>query len=155
MTVCQYKTDTFLLSKQIVHGNEKYASGVDVERILPPGSNGRELCSLPEPEFHKRLRAQIPGQMGAHLGKKTYDALWALIVDAKTRRRRPDGTVLTDEDEAREVSISQSPHSASLIAHTRLTLSSSSYQVRQAEEALAARSALWAERDKAMARGGF
>ena len=117
------------LAKQASDAGGKYAAGFDAEALLPRGSTGREMCMLPEPEFHRRVRVQMPGQMGASVAKKVYGALWALIVDAKTRRRRPDGTVLTDEEEAEEV--------------------------RQAEEALAARAALWAERDKAMARGGF
>jgi kinesin family protein 2/24 len=117
------------LHAQIVESGGKYASSFDVEKMIPPGSSGREMCSLPEPEFHRRVRSQMPGQMGASVAKKAYSALWALIVDAKTRRRRPDGTVLSDEDEAREV--------------------------LEAEQALAARAVLWAERDKAMARGGF
>lgn len=100
----------------------------DAAAIIPR-LNGREMCMLPEPEFHRRMRSQLPGSAGAGTASKVYGALWALIVDAKTRRRRSDGTILTDEEEAEEV--------------------------RQAEEALAARAALWAERDKAMARGGF
>ena len=31
---------------------------------------GRELCMLPEPEFHRRVRATAPGQLGASLATK-------------------------------------------------------------------------------------
>mmetsp|Transcript_28938 Transcript_28938/g.57837 ORF Transcript_28938/g.57837 Transcript_28938/m.57837 type:complete len:600 (-) Transcript_28938:98-1897(-) len=63
------------------------------------GLNGVHLCALPEKEFYKRAK-----EVGAsaEVGKEIYLAVWALISDAKTRRRRPDGTIITKEDEERE-----------------------------------------------------
>ena len=35
-------------------------------------------------------------------GELQCGALWTAVIDAKTRNRRPDGTIITEEDEARE-----------------------------------------------------
>jgi len=53
--------------------------------------------------------------------------MWALISDAKTRKRRDDGTIVTKEDEEKE----------------RLEL------IRQKEE----KAAIWAEREKHLKKG--
>ena len=41
-------------------------------------------------------------ELDAKQSKKLYGALWTAVIDAKTRNRRPDGTIITEEDEARE-----------------------------------------------------
>ena len=95
------------------------------------GMSGVQVCALPEIEFHRRTVAaltttepgsgMLPVDVKA-LAKAIYTSLWTLIVDAKTRRRRPNGTIITAEDEAAE---------------------------RAAVEAeTAAKAALWAEREK-------
>jgi hypothetical protein len=58
------------------------------------------------------------------LAKNIYDSLWTLIVDAKTRRRHPNGKLITAEEEEAQ---------------------------RQAVEAEAtAKAAMWAEREKTL-----
>jgi hypothetical protein len=50
------------LAKQVAAAGGKYASAFDAEQLIPR-LNGREMCTLPEPEFHRRVRVQMPGQM--------------------------------------------------------------------------------------------
>ena len=91
------------------------------------GMSGVQVCALPEIEFHRRTVAALTGSDMLPvdvkaLAKAIYNGLWTLIVDAKTRRRRPNGTIITADDEAAE---------------------------RAAAEAeTAAKAALWAEREK-------
>ena len=58
------------------------------------GLTGVQLCGLPEKEYLVRG--------GKETGKKVYLWMWALITDAKTRKRRDDGTIVTKEDEENE-----------------------------------------------------
>ena len=92
-----------------------------------PGMSGLDLCRLPKAELHVRIRKQIPGKQGAALAARVHGALWTLICDAKTRRRKPNGTLITDEMEAEEA--------------------------RQAEAAVAKKNAMWTERTAAMKEG--
>ena len=98
----------------------------DAEAVMP-GMSGLDLCRLPEAELHVRIRKQIPGKQGAALAARVHGALWTLICDAKTRRRKPNGTLITDEMEAEEA--------------------------RQAEAAVAKKNAMWTERTAAMKEG--
>jgi uncharacterized protein YcbX len=70
---------------------------------------------------------QLAGPAGAALAKRIHTALWTLIVDAKTRGRRPDGRLISAEDEEAE----------------RLEM-----EAKQREKA-----AVWAERSKLLAGG--
>uniref|UniRef100_A0A7S2AZM4 Kinesin-like protein n=1 Tax=Octactis speculum TaxID=3111310 RepID=A0A7S2AZM4_9STRA len=115
------------------------------------GMTGVQVCALPEVEFYRRTEkamtmvatdaADIPDDaaaspMGddnnsgagvscqARVAKAIYTALWTLIVDAKTRRRRPNGTIITAEQEEADRA------------------------ARAAETA--AKAALWAEREEHM-----
>ena len=97
----------------------------DAEAVLPPGMSGLDLCRLPEPELHVRVKRQFPGKVGAALAARLHEALWMLICDAKKRRRRPNGNLVTDEEEAEEA--------------------------RAAEAAVARRNALWKQREEQMA----
>lgn len=66
------------------------------------GLTGVQLCQLPEPELHRRVKLQLPGAAGAALAKLIHESLWTMIHDAKTRSRRPDGTIITPEEEEAE-----------------------------------------------------
>ena len=68
-----------------------------------------------------------PAYEAADLASKLHAALWTLICDAKTRRRKPNGNLVTDEEEAAAAA--------------------------EVEAAAEARSALWKEREKTMAAG--
>ena len=98
----------------------------DAEAVMP-GMSGLDLCRLPEAELHVRIRKQIPGKQGAALAARVHGALWMLICDAKTRRRKPNGKLITDEMEAEEA--------------------------RQAEAAVAKKNAMWKEREASMREG--
>ena len=65
----------------------------DVGKVVG-GLNGVQLCALPEREYLERG--------GMEGGKKVYLWMWEMITDAKTRRRRDDGSIITKEDEERE-----------------------------------------------------
>ena len=89
------------------------------------GLRGVQFCALPE-------RALVARGDAAGLGKgasaRLYQKLWTAVVDAKTRKRRPDGSLLTEEDEARDVA--------------------------QAARALKDKSDMWAAREASMRREG-
>ena len=63
---------------------------------------GVQFCALPEAQLHRMVLAQVGDAGGVALAKRIHSALWTLIVDAKTRGRRPDGTIITAEMEAAE-----------------------------------------------------
>ena len=96
----------------------------DAEAVIA-GMSGLDLCRLPEAELHVRIKKQIPGKEGAALAARVHEALWMLICDAKTRKRRPNGLLVTDEEEAEEA--------------------------RRAETAVARKNAIWKEREASMA----
>ena len=58
------------------------------------GLTGLQLCAMPE--------KQICGKCGSEAGALLSKALWALIIKAKLVKRRPDGRILSDEDDARD-----------------------------------------------------
>ncbi len=65
--------------------------------LLPRGTTGIELCRTTEVEIYRRLA-------GKHdKAKCVYQGLWTLICDAKTRKRRPDGSIITQEQEDAEI----------------------------------------------------
>jgi hypothetical protein len=69
----------------------------EVDMLLPSGTTGIELCQTSEVEIYRRLA-------GKHdKAKCVYHGLWTLICDAKVRRRRPDGTLITQEQEDAEI----------------------------------------------------
>jgi kinesin family protein 2/24 len=61
-----------------------------------PDTAGIELCRTPEPVFFERIKANGGAMEDS---KALYSKLWTLICDAKTRRRRPNGTIITEEQE--------------------------------------------------------
>ena len=61
------------------------------------------------------------------MAKRVTAALWALIVDAKHRKRRPDGSLVSEEEETQEM--------------------------RQREDKQREKYDVWAEREKNMAKG--
>jgi len=96
-------------------------AGIDPAQLLS-NMDGRALCLMPEPELCQSVQLQLPGDEGIALGTAISSALWTMIVDAKTRRRRPDGTIVTEAQEAEEIRLN--------------------------DEKQAAKVALWAEREK-------
>ena len=74
--------------------------GVALDAALFKGLDGMQVCLLTEPEFYRRVQRAVPGGAGARLAKRLHAALWALIVDAKTRKRKPNGALITDAQEA-------------------------------------------------------
>ena len=66
-----------------------------------------------------------PAPEASELASKLHSALWTLICDAKTRRRKPNGKLISDEEEAAEVA--------------------------RVEAAAAAKALVWKEREKSMA----
>lgn len=89
------------------------------------GFTGVQFCALPENEFYTRAEAQLgEGAAMMDIAKKLYLAMWQLIVDAKTRKRRPDGSIITPEQEEEER--------------------------RQLKLATAEKARVWAEREKHM-----
>merc|ERR1719197_741811 len=59
------------------------------------GVSGAELCAMPEPELFRRVAD--PAQ-----ARQLHRDLWALLVAAKTHKRRADGSLLTAEQEQAE-----------------------------------------------------
>ena len=74
---------------------------VDINDILPNQGTGLDLCQTSEVEIYRRLGKQ-PAD-----AKVVYQALWTLICDAKVRKRRPDGSIITPEQEAEEIEAAQ------------------------------------------------
>merc|ERR1712166_666767 len=80
--------------------------------VLLGGMDGRDLCLMPEPALFEAVKAQLSGDDGDQLAKLISSTLWTLIVDAKTRRRRPDGSIVTEEQEAEEVRLNDEKQAA-------------------------------------------
>ena len=104
----------------------KQDGAFDAEALLR-GMSGLELCRLPESALHVRAKQQLGELAGAALAAALHQALWTLICDAKTRRRRPNGNLVTEEEEAAEA--------------------------RAKEEAQAQKNALWKAREASMQEG--
>jgi kinesin family protein 2/24 len=102
------------------------STAVTASHLVAANEGGLALCMLPEPEVYRRVAEAFGGVTNEsnRAANALYSALWTLICDAKTRKRRPDGSIITEEDEAAEK--------------------------KEAEKALAAKAALWAEREAHM-----
>jgi len=84
-------------------GNNEAASGKINAEAFVSGLPGVKFCALPEPEFYTRAEAQLGDNEGMmEVAKSLYLGMWTLIVDAKTRKRRPDGSIITPEQEEAE-----------------------------------------------------
>jgi len=75
-------------------------------KLFVNGLTGVQFCALPENKFYERAEAQLKedddeGDM-MEIAKTLYLGLWTLIADAKTRKRRPDGSIITPEAEEEE-----------------------------------------------------
>ena len=70
-------------------------------KLFVNGLSGVQFCALSENEFHDRAEHQL-GETDGAIAKRLYMEMWTLIVDAKTRKRRPDGSIITPEQEAEE-----------------------------------------------------
>ena len=69
----------------------------EVSDLLPSGSTGLDLCQVSEVEIYRRLTGQ------PEKAKAVYQGLWTMICDAKVRKRRPDGSIVTAEQEEAEI----------------------------------------------------
>lgn len=57
---------------------------------------GSQICALPEKEWYSRMATAGGSE---ELAKEVYLAMWTMVSDAKTRQRRSDGSIITEEDE--------------------------------------------------------
>jgi len=85
-----------------------YPSLVDPSKFVD-GLTGVQMCALPEKDYYSRLENDVAttpcshdGESSTTLAKKIYLDVWTLISDAKTRKRRKDGSIITKEDEENE-----------------------------------------------------
>jgi hypothetical protein len=90
-------------SDEIVSWVKSVDSGSIDAKVFVNNLTGVQFCSLPENEFYARAEAQLGDEEGMmEIAKSLYLGLWTLIVDAKTRKRRPDGSIITPEQEEEE-----------------------------------------------------
>jgi kinesin family protein 2/24 len=94
------------------------ATPFDPSSILGPGTSGLTLSQMPELVMYRKVLASFRVSASTAQGiapdvteserypralaKKLYCELWTLICDAKTRKRRPNGNIVTPEEEAVE-----------------------------------------------------
>jgi len=57
---------------------------------------GAQICALPEKEWYSRMATAGGSE---ELAKEVYLAMWTMVSDAKTRQRRSDGSIITEEDD--------------------------------------------------------
>jgi kinesin family protein 2/24 len=88
---------------------EELAAWLATVGVSPLGVSGAELCAMPEPELFRRVG-------DSSLAQKLHTELWALIVAAKTHKRRADGTLLTDEQEKIEAEAAKAAKEAAWAA---------------------------------------
>jgi kinesin family protein 2/24 len=82
---------------------EGVASGKIDAKLFVNSLTGVQFCALSENEFYARAQAQLGDEEGMmEIAKMLYLGMWTLIVDAKTRKRRPDGSIITPEQEEEE-----------------------------------------------------
>lgn len=113
-------------NSQMVSWVESIASetNLDAKKFVNT-MTGVQFCALSENVFYERAQEQLgESEDGRKIAKSLYMGLWTLIVDAKTRKRRPDGSIITVEQEEEERKL--------------------------LEEATIERARVWAEREKNM-----
>jgi len=87
----------------IVSWVESVASANIDAKLFVNGLTGVQFCALSENEFHARAHAQLGDEEAmTEIAKTLYLEMWTLIVDAKTRKRRSDGSIITPEQEEEE-----------------------------------------------------
>lgn len=67
--------------------------------LLPSSATGLQLCQTSELRMHT---ITVANGGSAQLGKAAHAALWMAICDAKTRKRRPNGTLMSAGEEEAE-----------------------------------------------------
>ena len=92
--------------------NELDSNVLDIASILLPteSSNGLLLCQMPELTIYSKVIAAFKNDSNMSsdtsvamlIARSIYSSLWMLICDAKTRKRRSNGTIITEEDEEKE-----------------------------------------------------
>lgn len=94
----------FWNNEQMVHWVQKVASEKIDAKLFVNSLSGVQFCALPENEFYARTEAQVgdSDDESVKIAKRLYLEMWTLIVDAKTRKRRPDGSIITHEQEEEE-----------------------------------------------------
>lgn len=78
--------------------------------LLPPNCNGLYICQMPELTLYSMVISAFNNDNNMSndtsaamlIARTIYSSLWMLICDAKTRKRRPNGTIITEEDEEKE-----------------------------------------------------
>ena len=93
-------------NSHIVRWVESVAAGKMDAQVFVNSLTGVEFCALSENEFYRRAEAQAPAFGGEEemrdIAQLVYLGLWTLTVDAKTRKRRPDGSIITPQQEEEE-----------------------------------------------------
>jgi len=90
---------------QVIEWMRKTYPSIVNPSIFVEKLSGVQLCALPEKEYYSRLEntgmscADVDSNK---LAKDIYLAIWTLMSDAKTRKRRKDGSIITIEDEEKE-----------------------------------------------------
>jgi len=79
-----------------------HLDSTELDMLLPHDTSGIELCQTSEVEIYRRL-----GPDKHDKAKSVYQGLWTLICDAKVRKRRPDGSIITPAQEAAEIAKAQ------------------------------------------------
>ena len=83
-------------------GTSASNTNLDAEMFVRTMS-GVQLCALSENVFYERVHEQLgESDESNRVAKSLYMELWTLIVDAKTRKRRPNGSIVTLEQEEEE-----------------------------------------------------
>lgn len=89
------------------------SNALDIASVLlpTPNCNGLYLCQMPELTLYSKVISAFTNDNNMTndasvtamvIARSIYSSLWMLICDAKTRRRRPNGTIITEEDEEKE-----------------------------------------------------
>uniref|UniRef100_A0A7S4T5M3 Kinesin-like protein n=1 Tax=Ditylum brightwellii TaxID=49249 RepID=A0A7S4T5M3_9STRA len=90
---------------QVIEWMRKTYPSIVNPSIFVEELSGVQLCALPEKEYYSRLENTGMSCADADsnkLAKDIYLAIWTLMSDAKTRKRRKDGSIITIEDEEKE-----------------------------------------------------
>lgn len=105
--------DHAALTAWVVAKSAELGMPCPVHGLCPGGVQGAQLVRMPEADFLARC---VEGGASAEEGQRLYGEMWQLAVDAKTRKRRPDGSIVTTAELAAEAAATE----AALQAHARM-----------------------------------
>lgn len=98
-------------NSQVISWVEEFSCGKIDANLFVNSLTGVQFCALSENEFHAKAESQLGDKEGVlEIAKNLYLGIWTLIVDAKTRKRRPDGSIITleqEEEERRQLEIAK------------------------------------------------